>query len=60
MLTDDNYREEVLSYVKDPIILKFWRNEFDKYQPKQREEAVAPITNKVGQFTSSSIVRNIF
>jgi type IV secretory pathway VirB4 component len=60
MLTDDNYKEEILSHVKDPIILKFWRDEYDKYQPKQREEAVAPITNKVGQFTSSTIVRNIF
>lgn len=60
MLTDNDFKEEVLSYVKDPIILKFWRSEYDKYQPKQREEAIAPITNKVWQFTSSTIVRNIF
>jgi len=60
MLTDNNYKEEVLEYVKDPILLRFWRDEFDKFQPKQREEAIAPITNKVGQFTSSTIVRNIF
>jgi TraM recognition site of TraD and TraG len=60
MLTDDNYKEEVLEYVKDPILMKFWRDEFDKFQPKQREEAIAPIANKVGQFTSSTIVRNIF
>ncbi len=60
MLTDDNYREEILAYVKDPILMKFWRDEFDKFQPKQREEAIAPIANKVGQFTSSTIVRNIF
>lgn len=60
MLTDNNFKEEVLSYVKDPIILKFWRDEYDKRQPKQKEEAIAPITNKVWQFTSSSIVRNIF
>lgn len=60
MLTDDNYKEEVLEYVKDPILMRFWRDEFDKFQPKQREEAIAPIANKVGQFTSSTIVRNIF
>ncbi len=60
MLTDDNYKEEVLAYVKDPILMRFWRDEFDKFQPKQREEAIAPIANKVGQFTSSTIVRNIF
>ena len=47
MLTDDNYKEEVLAFVKDPTLLRFWRDEFDKFQPKQREEAIAPIANKV-------------
>jgi hypothetical protein len=60
MLTDNAFKEEVLTYVKDPVILKFWRDEFDKRQPKQKDEAIAPITNKVGQFTSSKIMRNIF
>lgn len=60
MLTDNDFKEEVLTYVTDPIILKFWRDEYDRYQPKQREEAISPITNKVWQFTSSTIVRNIF
>lgn len=60
VLTDKNFREEVLEYVKDPIVMKFWRAEFDKWSDVQRNEAIAPITNKVGQFLSSSIVRNIF
>ena len=60
MLTDKDFREEVLWYVTDAVILKFRRDEFDKFQDKQREEAIAPITNKVWQFTSSTIVRNIF
>lgn len=60
MLTDKNFREEVLEYVKDPIVMKFRRGEFDKWQDNQRNEAIAPITNKVGQFLSSSVVRNIF
>lgn len=60
VLTDKNFREEVLEYVKDPIVMKFWRTEFDKWMDNQRNEAIAPITNKVGQFLSSSIVRNIF
>jgi thioredoxin-like negative regulator of GroEL len=25
VLTDKNFREEVLENVKDPIVLKFWR-----------------------------------
>ncbi len=60
MLTDKNFKEEVLEYVKDPIVLKFWRNEFDKWNEHFRQEAISPIVNKVGQFLSSPIVRNIF
>lgn len=60
VLTDKNFREEVLEYVKDPVILKFRRDEFDAWPDKQREEAISPISNKVGQFTSSQIIRNIF
>lgn len=60
MLTDKNFREEVLSHVKDPVVMKFWRDEYDKRQERQRNEAVGPIANKIGQFLSSPIVRNIF
>ncbi|AHB41028.1 hypothetical protein P148_SR1C00001G0221 [candidate division SR1 bacterium RAAC1_SR1_1] len=60
MLTDKNFREEVVSCVKDSVVLKFWNNEFNKRNDKQREEAAGPITNKVGQFLSSKLVRNIF
>ncbi len=60
MLTDKNFREDVLRNVQDPIVLKFRRSEYDKWNDNQRNEAVGPITNKIGQFLSSSIVRNIF
>ncbi len=60
MLTDKPFREEVLSYVTDPVVTKFWRDEYDKWNDNQRNEAVGPITNKIGQFLSSPIVRNIF
>ena len=60
VLTDKEFREEVISHIKDSVLLKFWNNEFNKWKDKQREEAVGPITNKVGQFLSSRLVRNIF
>ncbi len=60
VLTDADFRKEVISHVKDSVLLKFWNNEFDKWQDKQREEAVWPITNKVWQFLSSRLVRNVF
>ncbi len=60
MLTEKNFREDVLGYVKDPIVLKFRRSEFDKRTDKFRDEAIAPIVNKVWQFLSSTLMRNIF
>jgi len=60
ILVDDAFRDEVITHIKDPLVLKFWKNEFMARQPRQREEAIAPITNKIGQFLSSSVVRNIF
>jgi len=60
MLTDKNFLAEVLEYVDDPIVLKFWNNEFSKRTENFRNEAISPIVNKVWQFLSSPIVRNIF
>ena len=60
MLTDKNFREEVLSHVHDPVVMKFRRDEYDKRQERQKNEAIGPIANKIGQFLSSPIVRNIF
>jgi len=59
MLSDDAYRKEIISNVTDPIVKQFWVIEFENYQSKFASEAVAPIQNKVGQFLSASIIRNI-
>ncbi len=60
IIGDDSYRRKVVSeYVKDPVIKAFWENEFDKMSDKFKTEAVAPIQNKVGQFVSSRMIRNI-
>ncbi|RJO59293.1 DUF87 domain-containing protein [Candidatus Parcubacteria bacterium] len=59
MLVDSRYRTRVLTKVSDPIVKGFWVDEFSNYNDKFRNEAVAPIQNKVGQFLSSAIIRNI-
>lgn len=59
VLVDKVYRKKVVDNVKDPVIKDFWVNEFEQYDNKFRTEAVAPIQNKVGQFLSSSTIRNI-
>lgn len=59
ILADEKYRKEILQKVNDPVVLSFWNDEFGRWQPRQVAEAISPIQNKVGQFLSSSLVRNI-
>ncbi len=59
LLSDKEYRSKVVENVKDPVIRDFFLNEYERYDPKFRNEAIAPIQNKVGQFLSATTVRNI-
>jgi len=59
MLADKQYRNNIIQQVKDPMVLSFWKDEFGSWQPRQVAEAASPIQNKVGQFLSSSAMRNI-
>ncbi len=59
ILVDKQFRDKVVSNISDPVIKDFFVNEFEQYDPKFRTEAIAPIQNKVGQFLSSSTIRNI-
>ncbi|MEK9161150.1 MAG: type IV secretion system DNA-binding domain-containing protein [Patescibacteria group bacterium] len=59
MLSDKIYREEVVNNVSDPAVKSFWTNEFAKYSDKFSTEASAAIQNKVGQFISNPLIRNI-
>lgn len=59
MLADKDYRKKIVDGLQDPVVKAFWTQEFAKYPDKFREEAVAPIQNKVGQFISNPLIRNI-
>ncbi len=59
MLSDKSYRKKVVANIKDPVVKAFWEREFSGYADKFAAEAVSPIQNKVGQFLSSSLMRNI-
>ncbi len=59
LLTDKTYRQKVVQNVADPVVRAFWVNEYEQWQEKFRNEAIAPIQNKVGQFLSTAMVRNI-
>ena len=59
MLVDKNYRQKVIDKIKDPVVKSFWVDEYSKYQGKFEVEAIAPIQNKVGQFLTNPLIRNI-
>lgn len=59
LLGDDSFRRKVVDGLKDPIVKNFWEKEFARYHMNFRTEAIAPIQNKVGQFISSPLIRNI-
>ena len=59
MLVDRDYRQKIINNLKDPVVKSFWVNEYEEWEPRYRNEAIAPVQNKVGQFLNVSFVRNI-
>jgi hypothetical protein len=59
LLTNYDFRKRILSYCKDQYILSFWYNEFDKYSPQLKAEAISPILNKTGLFIAITQLRNV-
>lgn len=59
LLVDKEFRKRVISCIKDPVVKAFWVDEFARYHDRFQVEAIAPIQNKVGQFLSASVIRNI-
>ncbi len=59
ILVDKRYREKVVEKIKDPVVKSFWTNEYTKWNDRVLQEVISPIQNKVGQFLSNFLIRNI-
>ncbi|MEN9337882.1 MAG: hypothetical protein RIQ41_196 [Candidatus Parcubacteria bacterium] len=59
MLNDKDYRKFIVSNVKDPSVKSFWEEEYAKAGDKYQQEAAPGIQNKIGQFVSNPLIRNI-
>ncbi len=59
ILSDKEYREKIVERLKDPIVKAFWQNEFARYPQRYEVEATAAVQNKIGQFISNPLIRNI-
>ena len=60
MLTDRNYRQRVIEFIEDEMVRRFWAIEFADWSEKFDAEAIIPLVNKLGQFLSNPLLRNIF
>lgn len=60
MLTDREYRQRVIEYIEDDMVRRFWAIEFADWSEKFDTEAIIPLVNKLGQFLSNPLLRNIF
>ncbi|HAS80504.1 MAG: hypothetical protein UR25_C0001G0107 [Candidatus Nomurabacteria bacterium GW2011_GWE1_32_28] len=60
MLTDRNYRQKVIEYITDDMVKRFFAIEFADWSEKFDTDAIIPLVNKLGQFLSDPLLRNIF
>ncbi|MBI4153481.1 TraM recognition domain-containing protein [Candidatus Woesebacteria bacterium] len=59
LLTNQSYRNQIVSKITEPILKSFWVDEFDKMPLNLQKEAISPILNKVGQFVTSPLIRTV-
>ena len=59
MLINKNFRKKVVEKISDPIVKSFWVDEFANYTDRYTQDATPAIQNKIGQFTSNPLIRNI-
>ena len=59
MLADPEYRKKVVGKITDPVVRAFWLQEYARYTQRYEVEATGAIQNKVGQFISAPLIRNI-
>ena len=59
MYIDKEYRKNVVAKITDSTVRSFWVDEYTKYTDRYTQEATPAIQNKIGQFASNALVRNV-
>lgn len=60
ILTDRSFRQKVVEHITDDMVRRFFAVEFDDWAEKFDTDAIIPLVNKLGQFLSDPLLRNIF
>lgn len=59
LLSDNEFRNSYIAKIHNPFLQRFWTDEFNALSSTKQTEVVSPILNKVGQFLSVPLIRNI-
>lgn len=59
MMSDKKYRKKMVAKVTDPVVKAFWQVEFASYSERYAQEATSSVQNKIGQFLSTALIRNM-
>ena len=59
LLPDDEYRKKIIPNIQNAPVKNFWLDEYPKYSPRYRAEAIAPIQSKIGAFLADPILRRV-
>ncbi len=59
LLMDAEFREQVMAFIKDRIVAHFWTDEYEQWSQDYLQIAIEPILNKIGEFTTNPIIKNI-
>ncbi|OGJ16817.1 MAG: hypothetical protein A2632_02060 [Candidatus Pacebacteria bacterium RIFCSPHIGHO2_01_FULL_46_16] len=58
-LTDSKYVEELLPFVKDPVVRRYWTDQIAQTSDFHKSEVLDYIVSKFGRFVTNKTMRNI-
>ena len=59
MFVDIPFQKKVIAHITDPVVRQFWTQEYASWSDNYRRDAYSAVLNKIGQFTSNPVIRNI-
>lgn len=59
LLSEKDFRDEVIPFINNEQVKDFWINEYNKYPERLKAEAISPIQNKVGAFLAHPVLNKI-
>jgi hypothetical protein len=59
LLNDKDFRRHALANVTNDQVSQFWEIEYERYNPRYRADAIAPILNKTGAFLADPKLNRI-